>query len=60
MQPNDQSRNERIDESLEAERQMRRRERALLRAPVTKPADFSAKEVRRFAREAKEELLRRG
>ena len=37
-----------------------RRERALLRAPVTPPSRFSKKAIRNFALEAREEFRLRG
>ena len=59
MQLDDLTRNERIVETLEAAKQRRRRERALLRSPVTAPKGFSPKEVRRLCQETRDEFLRR-
>lgn len=54
------SRADRLTEVSEAFRAERRRERALLRAPVTPPSEFPKKAVRRFAQEAREEFRLRG
>ena len=60
MQSNDQARSELLDAAFESLRQARRRERALLRSPVTAPERFPAKLVRRYCKEARDELLSRG
>lgn len=60
MQPDQVSRSERIDEVLENARKAKRREEALLRAPVTPPSSYPGKEIRRICEETKEEFLRRG
>ncbi|HEY8540099.1 MAG TPA: hypothetical protein VIL28_14615 [Steroidobacteraceae bacterium] len=51
---------ERISELREELRAEGRRERALLRAPVTPPSRFSKKAIRNFALEAREEFRLRG
>ena len=54
------SRDERIQELVDDARRAQRRERALLRAPVTSPSGYSTKDIRRLCSETKEEFLRRG
>jgi hypothetical protein len=49
-----------LQQTIEEQRQQRRRERAFLRSPVTAPEHFPRKELRRLSGEAKEELLKRG
>jgi len=60
MQLNELVRSELLDASCEAVREARRRERALLRSPIKAPANFSRKAIRRFCKEAHDELARRG
>lgn len=59
MSPDDVTRSERIEEQLEAVRQARRREQALFRAPVARPAGYPTKELRRLCLEAREEFSQR-
>jgi hypothetical protein len=59
MQPERNARSEQLQESIESVRQAKRRQRALLRAPVTAPSGFSKKELRQQCLEAKEEFLSR-
>jgi len=54
------SRTDRLTEVVEDLRAERRRERALLRAPVVAPSGFPKKAVRRFAQEARDEFRLRG
>ena len=49
-----------LEQAIEEKRQERRRERALFRSPVTAPAGFPRKDLRRMVGEAKEEFLQRG
>jgi hypothetical protein len=60
MRVDDRAAAERIEESLENERKARRRERALMRAPLEPPSGYPKQEIRRIAEEVREEFLRRG
>jgi hypothetical protein len=59
MSPEDLTRRDTLEEQIESIRNMRRRDQALLRSPVTAPAGFSKKELRRQCLETKEEFLQR-
>jgi hypothetical protein len=60
MSAEDRTRKEQLQEHIESLRQARRRERALFKAPVTPPAGYSRKALRRMCLEAQEEFARRG
>ena len=60
MQLEQVARNDILKQAIEEARAARRREYALLRAPVTSPSRYPKKEIRRLCGEVKEELARRG
>ena len=59
MQPERQARTEQRQDSIESLKQAKRRERALLRAPVEAPSSFSKKALRQQCLDVKEEFQSR-
>jgi hypothetical protein len=60
MKPEEATSNERREQATDEVRQAQRRDKAFLNSPTTAPKNFSGKEVRRIAQEAREDLIRRG
>lgn len=60
MNPEEATSQERLKQATEELRQSQRRDKAFLNSPTTAPEHFSGKEVRRIAKEAHEDLIRRG
>ncbi len=60
MSPEELTRRDQLEEEIEALRQARRRDQALLRSPVAAPSGYPKKDLRRDCLEAKEEFLHRG
>jgi hypothetical protein len=60
MKPEEVTSNERREQATDEVRQAQRRDKAFLNSPTTAPQNFSGKEVRRIAQEAREDLIRRG